>query len=297
MMSHEETFRQFPSGGWGWGWVGDPDRGSGKEQPGGWFYAILPYVEQVALQQLGADGDPNNWTSTQLAGSAQRIQTPLAVMNCPSRRRSVAYPIAWNWSGTGVPGGGGSFTPFGSQAVTSLARGDYAACAGDAYADSNSVTIPGPSNLSSAKSMTQGNSWPNMGAMTGVCFLRSEVAMTWIKDGTSNTYLLGEKYLDPDHYLDGNDGGDNETMYSGFNNDTHRSTYYNPSGGAGPTHTPIQDTPGYPGSERFGSSHAGGCNFAFCDGSIHTISHSIDALIHKELGNRDDGAAIDSGKY
>jgi prepilin-type processing-associated H-X9-DG protein len=295
MLGHEETYHQFPSGGWGWGWIGDPDRGSGKEQPGGWLYAILPYLEQIALQKLGSDGDPNNWTATQLAGCAQTIQTPLAVMNCPSRRQAVAYPIGWNWNGTGVPGSGGSFTPFGSQPVTAVGRGDYAACAGDSYADINTVTIAGPSSLSAANGMTQNNSWPSMAAMTGICFLRSEVTIASIKDGTSYTYLLGEKYLDPDHYTDGGDGGDNETMYSGFDNDTHRSTYYDPK--AAPTHTPLQDTPGYPGADRFGSSHAGGSNFAFCDGSIHTISYSIDAAIHKSLGNRDDGAPLGDNAF
>jgi prepilin-type processing-associated H-X9-DG protein len=59
----------------------------------------------------------------------------------------------------------------------------------------------------------------------------------------------------------------------------------------------MQDTPGYPASERFGSCHAGGCNFAFCDGSIRTISYSIDAATHKSLGNRDDGAPTDNGSY
>src|SRR3954454_20015137 len=36
----------FPSGGWGWQWCGDPDRGQGPNQPGGWVYSILQYAEQ-----------------------------------------------------------------------------------------------------------------------------------------------------------------------------------------------------------------------------------------------------------
>ena len=31
----------YPTGGWGWNWVGDPDRGLGKAQPGGWTYNIF----------------------------------------------------------------------------------------------------------------------------------------------------------------------------------------------------------------------------------------------------------------
>ena len=69
MLSFEQTNRRFPSGGWGFDWVGDPDRGTGKQQPGGWLYSILPYMEQLSLYQLGGDGMPDAWTSTQLAGA------------------------------------------------------------------------------------------------------------------------------------------------------------------------------------------------------------------------------------
>src|SRR5262245_22178095 len=41
-----EANGHFPSGGWGWFWVGEPARGAGKNQPGGVFFALLPYVEQ-----------------------------------------------------------------------------------------------------------------------------------------------------------------------------------------------------------------------------------------------------------
>ena len=48
----------FPTGGWGWFWVGDPDRGFNKEQPGGWIYNILPYIEEGRLHDQGSDGNP-----------------------------------------------------------------------------------------------------------------------------------------------------------------------------------------------------------------------------------------------
>ena len=48
-----------------------PTVGAGREQPGGWVYTSLPFIEQFDLYQLGTDGDPNNWTPTQLAGSGR----------------------------------------------------------------------------------------------------------------------------------------------------------------------------------------------------------------------------------
>ena len=41
-LNHENTKNFLPSGGWGIAWTGDPDRGFGPRQPGGWIYSILP---------------------------------------------------------------------------------------------------------------------------------------------------------------------------------------------------------------------------------------------------------------
>ena len=58
--------------------------------------------------------------------------------------------------------------------------------------------------------------------------------------------MVGEKYLNPDSYLDGTDWADNESMYSGEDNDTNRTTYCPVPLPADyvPDHTPMQDTPG-----------------------------------------------------
>src|SRR5690606_18074104 len=53
MHSHHDAIKHFPTGGWGYVWTGDPDRGSGRKQPGGWAFSILPYMEQNSLEQLG----------------------------------------------------------------------------------------------------------------------------------------------------------------------------------------------------------------------------------------------------
>jgi prepilin-type processing-associated H-X9-DG protein len=280
MLSLEQANSRFPSGGWGIHWTGDPDRGNGREQPGSWLYSILPQLEQLALHQLGSDGDPNVWSAKQLAGAAERTRTALAVVNCPSRRRATVYPYGW--------GGATQYTPYGSAMVTVMARSDYAACAGDGYYAESSA----PTDLASANTLTRNNNWSSMlhelPWPNGISFLRSEVKMCDITDGTSNTYMLGEKFLAPDFYFNGTDGGDNESMLNGYDNDTHRST--------NAAWMLMQDTPGYAGGYRFGSPHTNGCMMAFCDGSVQIIAFSISPEIHRCLGNRMDGKVIDAKK-
>ena len=134
----------------------------------------------------------------------------------------------------------------------------------------------------------------------GICYHRSEVAMAQITDGTSNTYLVGEKYMNADHYVDGISGGDDWGMYAGEQEDVVRLVAYpdsaQPSGYT--YYPPQQDQAGVDSyTNHFGSAHVGGVNMAFCDGSVKTISYSIDPETHRRLGNREDGLTIDGGKY
>src|SRR5882724_2892658 len=48
-MNHD-AHKAFPSGGWGWNWIGCPGQGTGRDQPGGWLYNVLPYLEQGTLR-------------------------------------------------------------------------------------------------------------------------------------------------------------------------------------------------------------------------------------------------------
>ena len=51
-QTHLNLYKYFPSGGWGYRWWGDPDRGYGANQPGGWAYSILPFLEEKAIHDL-----------------------------------------------------------------------------------------------------------------------------------------------------------------------------------------------------------------------------------------------------
>ena len=97
----------------------------------------------------------------------------------------------------------------------------------------------------------------------------------------------------PAHYDDGQDSGDNMSMYEGFDSCTIR--YADPSPNYG--YSPAQDTSGSGRPNIFGSAHSSGCNMAFCDGSVRMISYSIKPDVHANLANRKDGQAIDAQAY
>jgi prepilin-type N-terminal cleavage/methylation domain-containing protein len=285
MLQHEERNKFFPSSGWGWMWVGDPDRGVGKEQPGGWVFQVLPFMEQQYLFDLGADGQPDVQTARQTAGAARCMQTALSVMNCPTRRPSVVFARSSAYSQP----------PYNADSVAVMTRTDYNVCGGDQF---YGWTIFGPPTLADGIALTASHGWPNTEDYTGVSYLRSEVGMSWITDGTSNTYMVGEKYLNPDACFDGTDWADNESMYAGEDNDTNRTTYCPVPLPADyvSEHTPRQDTPGVMNIHAFGSAHIGSCNMCLCDGSVRAIGYSIDPETHRRLGNRRDGLVIDPQK-
>ena len=294
-LNHHDVHKHFPTGGWGWFWVGDPDRGSGKEQPGGWMYNLLPSIEETALHDSGSDGDPES-VSTRIQAPAASIvvQSPINIINCPSRRQTRAYPMVANE--------GGNQGLFNSQTPNEAGRSDYAINSGNAYNELGQ----GPRSYVEAKEWkehTPGSpTWPSDDAdvkrrLTGISFQRSEINIRQITDGTSKTYLIGEKYIPVAQYETSIDWGDNETWCTGFNNDNFRATG-RLKGGEIVEATPVPDSTPEDSLRdgdvrtwtwRFGGPHAGGWQVAYCDGSVDTVSYDIDWQVHRDLGNRADG--------
>ncbi len=277
--NHESAQGFLPSGGWGNKWAGDPDRGCGTRQPGGWVYNLLPYLEQTTVYRMGAGGDG--------AAAARRTATPLAVLHCPTRRSAVAYPFLL----------GATYSYYNVNAGAVIARCDYAANCGDAYdtRPSHNAVSAGPGSYAIGDAWTI-NDWaaePNGDSTaTGVIYLHSRLPMAQIRDGTSYTYFVGERFIDPQHYTDGTPADDDQGWDTGIDHDTARWTNDDPY------MQPYQDQSGlmFP-NVRFGSAHAAGFNVVLCDGSVHSISYTIDGRVHRCLGNRKDGQPIDMSKF
>lgn len=276
-LNHESAIGHLPTGGWGTKWVGDPDLGFGEMQPGGWLYNILPYIEESNFYDLASDGKPNVVTTQQREGAKICVESPVSMINCPSRRSNTTFAIADVWYG-------GAYLPENAGVCRQAGRSDYAANGGDAGLDHGT----GPPNLQFAldghysKLIKEAN-------FTGVIFWGSEIKLAQITDGTSNTYLAGEKYMNPDHYETGLSGADNETWCTGWNNDNYRVSAAVSASGIPDYYPPLGDTPGFTSVFRFGSAHPSTFHVAFCDGSTQALSFEISPELHRRYSNRDDG--------
>ena len=295
----------FPTGGWGWFGVGDADRGYKRNQPGGWVFNLLPYLEQPALHARAGDGDRENISAGQRAGTLAVLQSPLEVFRCPSRRGQLLQPKPYD----------GSYYANNSASGTGnivAGRSDYAISCGDRLRNEVGTFPLGkgtPANygaVASFKWCMDSNGAPVVGVdcdpkftdtvgMTGVSFQRSEIGIPQVIDGTSTTYLVGEKFLDTQNYENGCDGGDNETWCTGYNNDNYRNGNLAPLadapakryGGGSPCPSSLSDL--IPdSSHRFGSAHAAGWHMSWCDGHVSTESYDIDLQVHRGNANRDD---------
>jgi prepilin-type N-terminal cleavage/methylation domain-containing protein/prepilin-type processing-associated H-X9-DG protein len=265
-MVHHDQQKHLPTGGWGYMWVCDADRGLDKRQPGGWGYTVLPFTEQQNLFDLGK----GLTGAAKLTANKQRIETPLSFYHCPSRRRAKAYPV--------VVAIDFVKKPLFSDALTVAARNDYAANAGE------NITAgfgPGPSTIAQGDSPTY--DWPAASLATGIIANRSEIKLGEIEDGTTNTYMIGEKFLNSDEYETGTGLGDDQTVYSGDERDVVRFAR---------DWQPLQDRGGVDNTWGFGSPHQTGLNMAFCDGSVRVVSYTIDKDVHRWLANRADGNAV-----
>lgn len=283
-LNHHDSTGHFPTGGWGWDWVGDPDRGTGQDQPGGWIFNLMPFTEEGVSYASASDGQPDTLTPQQLKAIRAIVIKPLPLIMCPSRRAGAGSNVFPITDGV-VVANNCARNPLSENVA---GRSDYAINCGSM--EVNEIS-PGPGTYQNVvfwKWCTIGTTGridrsssrcSDVADQNGISFERSEIAIKHITDGTSKTYLCGEKYLNPLNYDTGLDDADNETWCTGYNNDNFRSTFDGP----------FRDRAGFENFRAFGSVHSAGMNMAWCDGHVELVSYDVDPLAHKSAGNRYDG--------
>ena len=297
-LNHHEVAGHFPTGGWGWFWVGDPDRGFSKKQPGGWIFNLMPFTEESSRYDAAADGDAEKISPQQLDAVRELVVNPLPLIDCPSRRPGQVFPkpidglfigynSAKNPSNANIAGRSDYAINAGDQGGTDPIDCWYLAFPGGAKTPQPDYNIGGELPLAHQRAGLDDPYRRRAREIiyTGVSFQRSEVAAKHITDGTSRTYLIGERFLDITDYETGRDGGDNETWCTGYNNDNFRSAF----------DPPAQDRILPPVNlccqgNIFGSVHPAGWYVSWCDGHVELIGYDVDLQVHRANANRaDDG--------
>jgi len=154
-------------------------------------------------------------------------------------------------------------------------------------------------------------SWWGSDGQDGVIINRrgGKITFASITDGTSNTLMVGEKFVQPQYYTANPDGwtaGDARGWLGGTFTSDRRSTgtmtSLVPNNDAlalsNPSHD--QNTNTVPGDDwranfQFGAAHPAGMNAVFADGSVHSIKYGIDGQVFNALGDRRDGSNLNNG--
>ncbi len=114
---------------------------------------------------------------------------------------------------------------------------------------------------------------------------RGRVNFAKIEDGTSNTFLVGEKHVLQGKFTIGYGDG---SIYNGDHE-------WNFNRVAGPGY-PLAPNPKYATSNAqlylFGSYHPGFCQFVLVDGAVRMIRNDISTTILQRLSVRNDGEVI-----
>ena len=279
-QSHLQAQGFFPTGGWNHEFVGDPDMGFTERQPGGWNYTLLPYLEEGAAFGLGRGAD----NTTKLAAGKAILETPISAYYCPTPRSPQAYPSNVSFKN--------------ASAVSAGGKTDYAACVGGFFNNGSIDVFPPTSYLGTTPATVAAgktfdwvtemnkNTGIRNGGFRGLIYMRSMVKSAKVHDGISKTLLFGEKALATQSYENATNPrnfGDDENAMSGFNSDQYRRTMNLPNQDAEQTVSDYDD---------FGGPHTAVFNVALGDGSIHSISYSIDLAPWRSFGIRDDGGSI-----
>jgi hypothetical protein len=241
-----------------------------------WALIIMPYMEAEQLwelfnfsQRINHGSQPND----------PGRRTALAAYICPTRRTDLAKAVTVD--STGNNGG---------------ACSDYAGCGGsdDFYGrrvsqGANGVFVVPEDNQFTGE---DDNEW----------YWECSVKFSGIKDGLSNTLLVGEKHI-PGYHLSRKgplqyDG----PVYRGKQDDDYHSRGWSIRR-AGPGYGLICDANeicGPPGDSvrdsvcgmAFGSWHPGVCPFVLCDGSVRPFSETMSEAILGLYAQRNDGQSI-----
>ncbi len=269
-----------------------------------WFVLIMPFLEQGNISR--------GWNFSILYVNQDPIFRTMQVKTyyCPTRRGpgdGLVHTPEQVYPGDFSPLNLPEFTPTGAADPRFSrdnqppgALGDYAANLGE-YGFFRAPPAEAWSGTGANGALAQGT------LVAGV--ITSFTGIAEITDGTSNTFLTGEKHVPAGMFgrlkvgdgsiycgiwttYSGRVAGVGNPLATGQNDLTPTPNLARPAGSTG-TWRPGTDAVF---AKKFGSWHPGVCQFVFCDGSVKPVRTTVDETTLSRLACRYDGLPI-AGEY
>lgn len=261
-LSHESAHGAFPgNGGEAFPSNATPVRGAARrsrgslELKGNWITQAMMFMEDTALavnlEEMSTVRNSNELQNNPVYAAAIRAVVP--VLYCPTRREARAYPLVRAWR-----------SRFGSEG----ARTDYAMNGGSSSRNAtNSIALD----------------------FEGVWRGGASTTIQQITDGTSKTYLVGEKAMDSSRYATGNDLGDLSPLASWHQPRRAVANSYVRFGARKPGRDGVDNCLT---CHDFGSAHRTNWNVAMCDGSVRSVSYGMHVAIHQAMASKDGAETV-----
>jgi prepilin-type processing-associated H-X9-DG protein len=255
--------------------------------PEGWshWFKILPYIEQDNVYKLARFDLPpiHSGRPADYNGEDSVDRALIKTYYCPSRRPPTGY-------------GAGQFGRCDYAGNAGYYQGEVHENWGDIPDQANPTTGPLRLGMAPRRNERTPENFGNTPGRKGFIVWSAQGAKRRIADltdGTSNTIAAAEKCLPPSRQ--GADGGDNERWNNAGWDECVIRYHFPPKSDTDPSII-VVGQPGDPAANTwrryFGSSHTGGLNAVFADGSVKFVKFNVDPVVWMYAIVADDGMPL-----
>ncbi len=236
----------------------------------GWGAIILPFIEQNAIHQQLSDASSGLTNPTWVVAGVNIGQQTISTYICPSCPMAIEGEVRPEVEGH---------------------KSNYVGVMGPKWTENDLGDINDISRFELVKTGPLNSNLEKLNAQfPGILFFNSEITFGQIPDGSSNTFLVGER----DGQQLENDYTRAASVWCGPNKAHWLNAVLAPTT-ADPTYT-LNSAAGTFWTQwvPFSSSHPGGANFGRADGSVTFVPTEVDGRTFESMGTRNGGEVVNS---